>query len=401
MHPPLLPLIERASPLGAFNGTPPDRLPAENGLHVWRAAVAMPFISFPFVVLRFYTRTYLLKAKTYTVDDYVVALTMLVCIAHSVLMANATYNGMGLHIWQYDSELNSRYYLWVGITSEFYALALCGFKSALLLLYIQLFGVYAKFRWTCYATLFFCVSYLLCNMMTEFFGCQPIRKKWEPSLPGSCIDTDATAIFYGACSMASDLIIAILPLTMIWKLQVATLRQKIGLSLVLSSGFFAWAVAVARWGIATFNLVGTSDRPWWAGISFTLSILEIHTGLICACVATLSPLWKIAYSHVRDWTGWSTHRSTKVTTWPSFVRKPTDIHTHNNTRRPSHASIPWGRRNGGLDNYNGPAGRANNISSDLDTTLNASREDEYGLLDISEWRSHATKEDRSQNMEDV
>ena len=32
------------------------------------------------------------------------------------------------------------------------------------------------------------------------------------------------------------------------------------------------------------------DRPWWAGISFTLSILEVNTGLICACVITTSPL---------------------------------------------------------------------------------------------------------------
>lgn len=162
---------------------------------------------------------------------------MLVCIAHAVLMAIATYNGMGLHIWQYDSELNSRYYLWIGITSEFYVLGLMGFKLALCILYLQLFGVYKRFRWACYATMFFCVGYLFCNMMTEFFGCHPIKKKWHPELEGVCINSSIAATFYGACSMASDLIIAILPLTMIWKLQIATRRQKVGLSIVLSSGF--------------------------------------------------------------------------------------------------------------------------------------------------------------------
>ncbi|KAI0146082.1 hypothetical protein F4776DRAFT_392587 [Hypoxylon sp. NC0597] len=387
-------VFERASPLGTFNGTPPDHLPAENGLHVWRVAVVMPFITFIFVALRFYTRTYLLRAKKYTIDDYIVALTMLVCIAHSVLMAIATYNGMGLHIWQYDADLNSRYYLWVGITSEFYVLGLCGFKSALILMYIQLFGVYDRFRWTCYGTLFFCVSYLFCNMMTEFFGCHPIKKKWEPGLPGECINSTAAATFYGACNMASDLIIAILPLTMIWKLQVATRRQKIGLSLVLSCGFIAWAVAVARWGIAIFNLVGTADRPWWAGVSFTLSILEIHTGLICACVATLGPLWKMAYARVKDWTGWSSQRSTKVATWPSFVRKPADTQSSDETKKPSRPSGYWG--NGDTGSYKAPAGRANRMSSLHDTTLNTNCEDEYSLLDISDWRPTASREDRSQ-----
>lgn len=62
-------LVERASPTGTFNGTPPDHLPAENGVHVWRAAVAMPFVTFFFVALRFYTRIYILKAKKLTIDD--------------------------------------------------------------------------------------------------------------------------------------------------------------------------------------------------------------------------------------------------------------------------------------------------------------------------------------------
>jgi hypothetical protein len=32
------------------------------------------------------------------------------------------------------------------------------------------------------------------------------------------------------------------------------------------------------------------DRPWWAGISFAFSILEVNTCLICGCVVTFSPL---------------------------------------------------------------------------------------------------------------
>ncbi|KAI2630639.1 hypothetical protein GGR54DRAFT_162649 [Hypoxylon sp. NC1633] len=379
-------LIERASPTGTFNGTPPDKLPAENGIHVWRMAVAMPFVTFVFVALRFYSRVYMLKAKKFTLDDYIVALTMIVCIAHSVLMAIATYNGMGLHIWQYNSELNSRYYLWIGITSEFYVLGLCGFKCALLILYLQLFGVYTRFRWACYGTLFFCVGYLFCNMLTEFLGCHPIKKKWEPDVPGYCINSIAAATFYGACNMASDLTIAILPLTMIWKLQIATRQQKVGLSLILSSGFIAWAVAVARWGIATFNLVGTADRPWWAGASFTLSILEIHTGLICACVATLGPLWKLAYAQVRDWAGCHSFTSSKSTTWPSFVRKPGQSQSSDETKRPSRCAI---------EEHIVPSDPANSRSTHGNSTLNASHEDEYGLLDLSDWRPNASREDMS------
>lgn len=54
----------------------------------------------------------------------------------------------------------------------------------------------------------------------------------------------------------------------------------------------AWAVAVVRYALSTYDQL-TYDRPWWAGISFTFSILELNTGLICACVPTFSPLLSV------------------------------------------------------------------------------------------------------------
>ncbi|KAI1085316.1 hypothetical protein F5B20DRAFT_139843 [Whalleya microplaca] len=275
-------------------------LPAENGVHVWRTAVVMPFITFAFVAARFYSRIYVMK-RPWGLDDYIVAATMVTIIVHAVLMAQATHHGMGLHIWQFTPELNSEYYLWIGISSEFYVLSLAGFKTALLLLYLQLFGVKKRFRIACYITMGFTLGYLTCNALTEFLGCNPIAKKWQQHLPGKCINSIAANIAYGAGHMLSDLIIAILPLTMVWRLQFPTPRQKVGLSLALGSGLFAWAVACVRWAISTYNML-TYDRPWWAGISFTFSILEVNTGLICACTATFSPLMQVFSTSVRNWT---------------------------------------------------------------------------------------------------
>lgn len=186
-----------------------------------------------------------------------------------------------------------------------------------------------------------------------------------------------------------------------------------------TGGYSSWAIAVARWGIATFNstslqpvqllrtkitnsaltVVGTTDRPWWAGISFTLSIFEVQTGLICACVATLAPLWKLACSHVRDWTGWSSHQSTKVMTWPSFVRKPDDTQSSGDTKK---SAGYWARAaNNTIGGHDNPAGRGKPASSYADTTLNGTQDDEYGLLDVSDWRYAAMREDRSQRSVDV
>ncbi|KAK9422268.1 putative Integral membrane protein [Seiridium unicorne] len=61
------------------------------------------------------------------------------------------------------------------------------------------------------------------------------------------------------------------------------------------------AVGIARWAITVYNMV-SYDRPWWAGISFTLSILEPNLGLICACIATFSPLVQLSYARSKHWT---------------------------------------------------------------------------------------------------
>lgn len=46
----------------------PDSLPAENGVHVFRAAVIMPPITTVFVALRFYSRLYVLRRRM-ALDD--------------------------------------------------------------------------------------------------------------------------------------------------------------------------------------------------------------------------------------------------------------------------------------------------------------------------------------------
>lgn len=41
------------------------------------------------------------------------------------------------------------------------------------------------------------------------------------------------------------------------------------------------------------------DRPWWAGLSFLFSILEVHTGIICCCVATSGPLMRLFFKNIK------------------------------------------------------------------------------------------------------
>lgn len=66
--------------------------------------------------------------------------------------------------------------------------------------------------------------------------CSPIAFNWNPMIPGGhCADRQASFYAIGVLDVATDCLIFLLPIPMIWNLQTA-LRNKIGLSLIFSIG---------------------------------------------------------------------------------------------------------------------------------------------------------------------
>ena len=180
---------------------------------------------------------------------------------------------------------------WLLIASEFYALGLLGYKTAILLLYVRLFGVNKKFRIACYFVMVFNAGYLLSNIILQIFSCTPVEKYFDPKIPGHCVSLIPPDIVWGCMSMLSDFAIAILPIPMVWNLKLPR-RGKLLLSLVFLSGLIAFAVATARWLVGTIDLTVAADRTYLAGVAFLISVLEINTGIICGCTPTFRPLFR-------------------------------------------------------------------------------------------------------------
>ena len=126
------------------------------------------------------------------------------------------------------------------------------------------------------------------------------------------------------------------------------------------------------------------DRPWWAGISFTLSILEINTGLICACAATLGPLWQVSYVRVK---GWSSYGNSEGSTWPSFRQSQ----SWNRSRKASYVSQHLRHKSkpsGGVEMCEPIQKHA----PSRDETLGDGLDDEFRLLGLSGHRTHISAE---------
>ena len=146
------------------------------------------------------------------------------------------------------------------IASEFYALGLLGYKTAILLLYLRLFGVNKKFKWACWAVMIFNAGYLLSNIFLQIFSCSPVQKFFQKDLPGHCVGLIPPDIAWGAMSMLSDLAIAILPLHVVWHLHLNR-RERILLSLVFLSGI----MYVVQPTNAQADNVLTSMQSFWCG----------------------------------------------------------------------------------------------------------------------------------------
>lgn len=72
-------------------------------------------------------------------------------------------------------------------------------------------------------------------MILFILACEPRAKIWDPTVPGKCNNVLAILIFSGSWNVFSDLAILLLPLYVIWRLQLPV-KRKLGVSVVFAAG---------------------------------------------------------------------------------------------------------------------------------------------------------------------
>ncbi|KAH8728456.1 hypothetical protein GQ44DRAFT_675821 [Phaeosphaeriaceae sp. PMI808] len=81
-----------------------------------------------------------------------------------------------------------------------------------------------------------------------WISCTPIRKIWYTTIDGTCWDMNSLeiyVIFASAYSAAMDFILSLLPLILLWNIQIK-IEEKIGVIVAMSMGFFAGVVTIVK-----------------------------------------------------------------------------------------------------------------------------------------------------------
>ncbi|KAL8682884.1 MAG: hypothetical protein Q9186_001130 [Xanthomendoza sp. 1 TL-2023] len=194
----------------------------------------------------------------------------------------------------------------------FYIVSLAATKISILLLYGRVFPK-REFHAVLWGVGIFVAAFTIANVLFVIFSCRPIRAAWNPFVKGKCINTAAAILAVACLTTATDFIILGLPLPLVWRLHLPTIK-KVQLTVVFLIGTFASMISIYRativaalddadlsctfvlpsnlsWTRLTDGLLAdqSTNRSIWSGV-------EICIAIVCANLATLRPLLKYIFT---------------------------------------------------------------------------------------------------------
>lgn len=159
-------------------------------------------------------------------------------------------------------------------------------KCCILLLYLRLFRIVRWFRWSCWAILACVASYLTASVTATIFQCQPVMRAFDKSLEGTCIDMAKFWFANAGFSIATDIIILLLPMPLVWRLEVPT-AQKVALMAVFAVGLFVVVTSCLR--VTTLDIFAKSADNTYNIANVMWTIVEPNVAVMCACLPILRP----------------------------------------------------------------------------------------------------------------
>ncbi|KAI1154181.1 hypothetical protein F4825DRAFT_472892 [Nemania diffusa] len=155
--------------------------------------------------------------------------------------------------------------------------------------------------------LFYLAVLILANLL-----CTPPEHAWDPLTEGHCNDVKRPEVVGAALNSASDVIIFVLPQTVIWKLRMSR-KQRLGYSILFAIGLAAVAASGARLVSLIYQYHG-GDETYNAAPFLLWSLAEMTCIFLVLCV----PSTPKAFQNLRLWQ----HVSSTLPSPGSLVSSP-------------------------------------------------------------------------------
>ncbi|KND88260.1 hypothetical protein TOPH_07047 [Tolypocladium ophioglossoides CBS 100239] len=210
------------------------------------------------VLLRVVTRAFLVR--NLGLDDWFMVAAFLGSVAYLSTIVEQIRYGQGEHV----SLASVKNFLqWIFITVNTYIITQLTVKFSILLQCRRIFTDTSAQR-LFLGLLIWLTFYGLFSLFSTIFGCVPVAKFWDVTLPGRCLDHYKLQYALAAINIVNDIALLVAPMLYLKNLHIRR-RAKIVLIAVFTCGAFP-KLAI------------------WSG-------LEINIAIICASVPGIKPLF--------------------------------------------------------------------------------------------------------------
>ncbi|KAJ5339261.1 hypothetical protein N7541_011209 [Penicillium brevicompactum] len=262
-----------------------SRAPTVKGV-MW----VMATVSLIFVLMRLYVRFYL--RRVFGWDDGIAIAAIGCLVAYAAVCHVAADLGLGQHLVVVqehpDNLIQVALLCNIGESLAIMACTLGKTSFAVTLLRIVVH------RWMVFVLWFVIVTMNVVNILAALFvflQCKDPRHLWNPMIPSECWPSDVFtnfSLFVGAYSGAQDFVLALLPWTIVWSLQMKK-KEKLGVAFAMSLGIFAGAASIVK----TTYLVALSakaDFTWELAPLLIWAAVEDGLAITAASIPALKPL---------------------------------------------------------------------------------------------------------------
>ncbi|KAL2817614.1 hypothetical protein BJX63DRAFT_419555 [Aspergillus granulosus] len=229
-------------------------------------------------------------------DDWTMALTM-VCFLdlrspESCLTDIVAEDGLGKDMWVVPFD-NITHILYIYFFDEcLYLTGIALTKISILCFYLRVFPR-REFRILVYVAIGLNVIYIVVFDLISIFQCGPVQGawlRWDETGDFKCNNINAQGWSAAAVNMALDIMVMALPLKELYALNLSW-RKKAFVICMFSLGLFVTLVSVIRLE-SLIVFANTTNLTWdYVQVGYW-STIEIHVGVICACLPAIRALFR-------------------------------------------------------------------------------------------------------------
>ncbi|KAG8631332.1 hypothetical protein KVT40_000472 [Elsinoe batatas] len=192
--------------------------------------------------------------------------------------------------------------------------AVCFAKSSIIALLLQVQGPNARGRrWVLWGMGGVIYAVTVLQICLSAFQCTTVAKLWNPTLEGECPNLKVAgewSKFQGAVGAATDVALALWPITIVWSLKTS-MKVKVGFCLLMAVGILPAIAVIMR--MVLLPKISGGDDPTYDFTEFLYwAVSELWAVVILSSIPPLRPLFLRVFYNIKSSTG--SHGGSKITT---------------------------------------------------------------------------------------